>query len=44
MEVLRGMSEMAGIGDFHESPELTQFHARHDYGPMPAVDSRRGAD
>ncbi len=27
MQVLRGMSEMAGLGDFYESPELTQFHA-----------------
>src|SRR6266852_2621842 len=27
MQVLRGMSEMAGVGDFYESPELTQFHA-----------------
>jgi hypothetical protein len=26
VEVLRGMSEMAGIGYFHKSPELPQFH------------------
>src|SRR5207245_3036675 len=39
MQVLRGMSEMAGLGDFYESPELTQFHARHDYGPTHSVRS-----
>src|SRR5260370_18158244 len=41
MQVLRCMSEMAGLGDFYESPELTQFHARIDYGLTHRLRSSR---
>src|SRR5712691_4413870 len=39
VEVLGGMSEMAEVGDFHESPELPEFHSRLDYGPTRALGS-----
>jgi hypothetical protein len=44
MQVLCGMSEMAGLGDLYESPELTQFHIRLDYGPSQTAQVVNRAD